>query len=176
MVPIFLPQSFLSVFPDHQTHSPVDHPDPPSRTTIPHHPPSFIHSNDQSRQKVRGLVKSDRKEIISTANARKQTQVIQHSQEINLEISPGLGNFILVGACDDLASPGHSLQQSIRDITKDVERVGDYPYTSGGFGDIWKGKWRKPGQLSEVSVSISLLIRALHRAQFSFSLISLGRH
>lgn len=42
---------------------------------------------------------------------------------------------------------------SIHDITTEIERMGEYPHTSGGFGDIWKGVWKRPGQLGEVNVS-----------------------
>ncbi|TDL14859.1 kinase-like protein [Rickenella mellea] len=54
------------------------------------------------------------------------------------------------------------------DLTHQVERVGKYPVTSGGFADIWQGEWMEPPEYKIVAIKV---IRSFHSHRKSADVI-----
>lgn len=91
--------------------------------------------------------------------------------EFSLNInSDAVSTFDNIQVEQPIAGPsGLSVQQDEKtlDLTHQVERVGKYPVTSGGFADIWQGEWMKPPEYKIVSI---IGLRFIHHWKMPFRL------
>jgi hypothetical protein len=46
----------------------------------------------------------------------------------------------------------------LQDLTNYINKIGNYPVASGGFGDIWKCIYKTDRRLIEVRLQMSLIL------------------